>query len=59
MRLMSRLRRRLFGKRIKIDVADEDLAFMLQMGWAEKTLGAYIITDRGIEELYTIAKEMK
>ncbi len=59
MKWLRKIRRRFFEERVVIKISDDELAFMLQMGWAEQVFGAYIMTDRGTEEMYALVNKMK
>lgn len=49
--LCSKIRTRFFGKRVSVTMEELDLALALQLGWVEKFMGGYLLTDRGAEEI--------
>jgi hypothetical protein len=34
----------------RLDISEEAIAFLLQMGWIKKFMGRYIFTPKGVEE---------
>lgn len=59
MRFLRKIKRRFVDKKYAIELPDEDVAFMLQMGWAEQVFGAYLMTDRGYAELSAFLEAIK
>lgn len=53
----SKIRKRFFGNKVEFELNDEDVALMLQMGWIEKYLGAYMLTERGAQEILHFYKK--
>lgn len=47
----SKIRTRFFGNRVAINLEDADLALALQLGWVERFMWGYMLTDRGAEEM--------
>lgn len=47
MRLWRNLKMRFDPRNESLDLEEETVALMLQMGWAEKFMGVYIFTERG------------
>lgn len=56
---LSKLRKRFFGDKVEFYADDETLALAMQLGWVEKYLGAYMLTDRGAEEILAMRKKNK
>jgi hypothetical protein len=40
-----------------LDLSDESIAFLLQMGWVKKFMGRYIFTRRGVDEFKAYIQE--
>jgi len=59
MKMTQRLRRRFGRNNMEVDITDEALALALQLGWIEKCLGKYILTERGADEMLLSLKKSK
>lgn len=58
MGLLRNLKIRLDPRNVNLELEEETVALMLQMGWAEKFMGVYIFTERGeVEFVETIRRE--
>ena len=49
--LCSKIRTRFWGNRVTVNLEDHYLALALQLGWVERFMGGYLLTDRGAEEM--------
>jgi hypothetical protein len=50
MGLIRDLKLRFGYKAERLDISEEAVAFLLQMGWIKKFMGRYIFTPKGVEE---------
>lgn len=50
MALIRDLKLRFGYKAERLDINEEAIAFLLQMGWIKKFMGRYIFTPKGVEE---------
>ena len=40
-----------------IDLSDDAVAFLLQMGWIKKFMGRYIFTSKGVDEFGALMRK--
>ena len=51
MRLVDKIKMRFGWKSVGVEIDDTILLLGLELGWFEKFMGAWVLTDRGVLEL--------